>query len=131
MKAFNFAEFNKDGNKFITLSFKFNSSEGLTVVEKEETVSVRPQQIPASGCDFCSQFSSINSEGFFEVSGLIEPNGLHFVPTFNHSLTLYTYALPENKDKVKEIVTEHLLNWIKTTLADQAKSIEKALSAIA
>lgn len=130
MKAFNFEEFNKDGNKFIALTFTFDSENGLKIEEKEKTVSIRPQVSPADGCDFNADGSSCSSKNFFEVSGTPDINDIFFNHYQNHALRLYTYVLPENVNIAKADISMDIEDFIKSELKKRIEADSKVLEMI-
>lgn len=129
MKKFNLKDFNKDGNVFCKLSYKFDISNGLIIEESEKSVQVKSNQSPYQGCDFIADHCSLSSKYFFEVSGINEPNDTFFTATQGFSINGFLYVLPENLSEVKTRLESFLKEWInhkldlEINLAQRAKDV--------
>ena len=125
MKTFNFAEFNKDGNKFFKVSYTFDIVNGLNIEAVEQTVSVKSDIGACSGCDFVSGGSSCSSGNFFEVRLNVDINGLFFKHDYNYALKGFIYCLPENLTICKANIDQTVKAFVNREVSIMEKSASK------
>ncbi len=130
MKAFDLETFKVDGNTFVNLSWSFDKIKGFQVDILETKVSVKPQVVPSSGCDFVSQLGSCSSNNFYESNSNLGINDLFFVPKFNYKLKGFIYCLPENVDlvlaNIEQQINAFLVREI-TLMKDDLNKLEKLI----
>lgn len=125
MKNFNIADFNIDGNKFVSLTFEFTLDKGIVIELEDKAVSVRSSVTSAAGCDFVVHGSSCASKNFYEASGLPEINDLFFKYEYNFKLRGFVYALPANADQVKAELSELIKGFITGKVAQIEQTLER------
>ena len=129
MKIFNFADFNKNGNKFFKVSYTFDIVNGLQIEVSEKTVSVKTGVAPCSGCDFVSSSESCSSADFWEQTLQTKPSGLFFKGDYGYSLKGYLYCLPENLTLTTANVENDLQCFVNLEIRkmEQATKVLKSL----
>ncbi len=130
MKTFDLETFKVDGNTFVNLSWSFDKVNGLKIDKLETKVSIRPQVVPANGCDFVSQLGSCSSSNFYENNSNLDINDLFFVPKFNYKLKGFIYCLPENVNlvlaNIEQQVNTFLVREI-TLMRNDLNTLEKLI----
>lgn len=130
MKPFNFAEFNKNGNKFFQVSYTFDIVNGLNIEAVEKEVSIKSGIGACSGCDFVSGGSSCSSDNFFEVLLNVDINGLFFKHDYNYRLKGFIYCLPENLTICKASIEQTVKAFVNREVSIMEKSSNKLKSFI-
>ena len=130
MKPFNFEQFNQHDNEFITLSYKFDSLNGLIIEEESNHVRVIDNRFPANGCDFTCRHYSRSSKDFIEVNESLDINNLFFSNAYNYRLEGYKHCLPENKSIAIANIQQQVNAFVKREIGlmeSQIIKLEKTL----
>lgn len=126
MKKFVFDEFNKEGQEFLSVEFRFDIVDGLRFNFQSYSVDKKRLNVsPYSDCDFVGNGSSMSSKNFFEVSGLKTPNNLYFSPDSNFNLREYYLVLPENKELFVEKYTDFINSFINENILTIEQKLQK------